>query len=86
MQIMRGGDAVMTMAYSSRSVPLAKSGDFDFTWNGAIRDVGNWAVLKNGPNTKNAMAFLGVREGRVRARPLQRQGQLRTATTARRRG
>ncbi|BBK36918.1 ABC transporter substrate-binding protein [Allostella sp. ATCC 35155] len=58
MQIMRGGDAVMTMSYSSRSVPLARSGDFDFTWNGAIRDVGNWAVLKNGPNTKNAMTFL----------------------------
>ena len=58
MQIMRGGDAVMTMSYSSRSVPLARSGDFDFTWNGAIRDVGNWAVLKGGPNTKNAIAFL----------------------------
>ncbi|KAA2212965.1 extracellular solute-binding protein [Teichococcus oryzae] len=58
MQIMRGGDAVMTMAYSSRAVPLAKSGEFDFTWNGAIRDVGNWAVLKGGPNTQNALRFL----------------------------
>ncbi|WP_419899035.1 extracellular solute-binding protein [Roseomonas sp. USHLN139] len=58
MQIMRGGDAVMTMVYSSRAVPLAKSGEFDFTWNQAIRDVGNWAVLKGGPNTANAMRFL----------------------------
>ena len=58
MQILRGGDAVITMVYSSRAVPLTKSGDFNFTWNGAIRDVGNWAVLKNGPNTKNAVAFL----------------------------
>lgn len=58
MQIMRGGDAVMTMVYSSRAVPLAKSGDFNFTWNGAIRDVGNWAVLKSAPNLKNAMTFL----------------------------
>jgi spermidine/putrescine-binding protein len=58
MQILRGGDAVMTMVYSSRAVPLTKSGDFNFTWEGAIRDVGNWAVLKNGPNTKNAIAFL----------------------------
>jgi spermidine/putrescine-binding protein len=58
MQILRGGDAVMTMLYSSRSVPLAKSGEFDFTWNQAIRDVGNWAVLKGGPNTQNAMRFL----------------------------
>ncbi|HWL80006.1 MAG TPA: extracellular solute-binding protein [Roseomonas sp.] len=58
MQIMRGGDAVMTMAYSSRAVPLAKSGEFDFTWNQAIRDVGNWAVLKGGPNTQNALKFL----------------------------
>lgn len=58
MQILRGGDAVMTMVYSSRAVPLTKSGEFNFTWDGAIRDVGNWAVLKNGPNTKNALAFL----------------------------
>lgn len=58
MQIMRGGDAVATMAYSSRSVPLARTGEFDFTWNQAIRDVGNWAVLKNGPNTANAITFL----------------------------
>ena len=58
MQIMRSGEAVMTMAYSSRSVPLARSGEFDFTWNQAIRDVGNWAILKGGPNTANAVRFL----------------------------
>jgi mannopine transport system substrate-binding protein len=58
MQIMRGGDAVMMMVYSSRSVPLAKSGDFDFTWNQAIRDVGNWAVLKGSPNVANGIKFL----------------------------
>jgi spermidine/putrescine-binding protein len=58
MQIMRSGEAVMTVAYSSRSVPLARSGEFDFTWNQAIRDVGNWAVLKNGPNTQNALRFI----------------------------
>jgi spermidine/putrescine-binding protein len=58
MQIMRGGDAVMTMVYSSRAVPLAKSGEFDFTWNQAIRDVGNWAVLKGGPNGNNGIKFL----------------------------
>jgi mannopine transport system substrate-binding protein len=58
MQIMRSGEAVITMAYSSRSVPLARTGEFDFTWNQAIRDVGNWAVLKGGPNTANAVRFL----------------------------
>ena len=58
MQILRGGDAVMSMLYSSRAVPLAKSGEFDFTWNGAIRDTGNWAVLKGGPNTESALRFL----------------------------
>lgn len=58
MQILRGGDAVMSMLYSSRAVPLAKSGEFDFTWNGAIRDTGNWAVLKGGPNTENGLRFL----------------------------
>jgi spermidine/putrescine-binding protein len=66
MQQMRGGDAVMTVAYSSRSVPLARSGDFDFTWNQGIRDVGNWAVLRNGPNTEGAVRFLDffVRDAR----------------------
>jgi spermidine/putrescine-binding protein len=58
MQIMRSGEAVRTVAYSSRSVPLARTGEFDFTWNQAIRDVGNWAILKNGPNTENALRFL----------------------------
>lgn len=58
MQILRGGDAVMSMLYSSRAVPLAKSGEFDFTWNGAIRDTGNWAVLKGSPNTANGLRFL----------------------------
>jgi spermidine/putrescine-binding protein len=58
MQLMRSGEVVATMSYSSRSVPLAKTGEFDFTWNQAIRDVGNWAVLRNGPNTANAIRFL----------------------------
>jgi spermidine/putrescine-binding protein len=58
MQVLRGGDAVLSMVYSSRAVPLAKSGEFDFTWNQAIRDVGNWAVLKGSPNAANAIAFL----------------------------
>ena len=57
--ILRGGDAVMSMLYSSRSVALSKGDEpFDFTWNQAIRDVGNWAVLRNGPNGANAQAFL----------------------------
>jgi mannopine transport system substrate-binding protein len=58
MQVLRGGDAVMSMLYSSRAVPLAKSGDFDLTFNQAIRDTGNWAVLKNSPNNANAVKFL----------------------------
>ncbi len=58
MQILRGGEAVMAMVYSSRAVPLTKSEGFNFTWNQAIRDVGNWAILKNAPNAANALAFL----------------------------
>jgi mannopine transport system substrate-binding protein len=58
MQILRGGEAVMAMVYSSRAVPLTKNEGFNFTWNQAIRDVGNWAILKNGPNVQNALAFL----------------------------
>ena len=52
------GEAQSATASSSRAVPLAKSGEFDFTWNGAIRDTGNWAVLKGGPNTANGLRFL----------------------------
>jgi hypothetical protein len=40
-----GGDAVMSMLYSSRAVPPAKSAS-STSWNGAIRDTGNLAVLK----------------------------------------
>jgi mannopine transport system substrate-binding protein len=58
MQILRGGEAVMAMVYSSRAVPLSKNEGFNFTWNQAIRDVGNWAILKNAPNPANALAFL----------------------------
>lgn len=58
MQALRGGEAVMAMVYSSRAVPLTKNEGFNFTWNQAVRDVGNWAVLKSGPNTANALAFL----------------------------
>jgi mannopine transport system substrate-binding protein len=58
MQVMRGGDAVATMLYSSRAVLLSQSGECDFTWNGALRDVGMWAVLKGGPNTANGIKFL----------------------------
>jgi mannopine transport system substrate-binding protein len=59
MQIMRGNEAVMTMIYSSRGVLMAREkAPFGFTWNQAIRDVGNWAVLKGGPNTENAVKFL----------------------------
>ncbi len=58
MQVLRGGDAVMSMLYSSRAVPLAKSGEYDFTWADAPRDTGNWAVLKGGPNTANGVKFL----------------------------
>ena len=58
MQILRGGEAVMAMVYSSRAVPLTRNEGFNFTWNQAVRDVGNWAILKNGPNVQNALQFL----------------------------
>jgi spermidine/putrescine-binding protein len=58
MQVLRGGDAVASMLYSSRAVPLAKSGEYDFTWTDAPRDTGNWSVLKGGPNTANGIKFL----------------------------
>jgi len=58
MQILRGGDAVISMLYSSRGVALAKTGEYDFTWKDAPRDTGNWAVAKGGPNTANGIKFL----------------------------
>ena len=58
MQILRGGDAVISMLYSSRGVLLTKTGEYDFTWKDAPRDTGNWAVAKGGPNTANGLKFL----------------------------
>ena len=58
MQVLRGGDAVVSMLYSSRGVVLAKTGEYDFTWKDAPRDTGNWAVAKGGPNTANALKFI----------------------------
>ncbi len=84
MQILRGGDAVMTMLYSSRAVPLAKSGEFDFTWNQAIRDVGNWAVLKGGPNTQNGVQLPRLlRAERARSTSPSARRSASTRTTAR---
>jgi len=58
-QIMRDGEVVMTMSYSGRSLATIKDGaPFAMAWDGAVRDTGYFAILKNSPNPKGALKFI----------------------------
>lgn len=58
-QIMRDDEVVMTMAYSGRALKVVQDGNpFAMAWDGAIRDTGYFAVLKDSPNPEAAMEFI----------------------------
>jgi len=57
-RLLRDGEAVTGMLPSSRAVLLARTGEFDLSWNRGLRDVVNWAVLKDGPNAASGHRFL----------------------------
>jgi len=57
-RIMHDGEAAAAMLPSSRAVPLIRTGAYEIAWNGALRDVRHWAVLKDGPNAANGPRFL----------------------------
>ncbi len=57
--VMRSGDAVMTLMWSGTAYATKKSGvPLDWTWNDAVADFGSWAILPNAPHPKAARAFI----------------------------
>lgn len=66
--IIRSGEVVMALMGSGRVMSLVKAGEpVAFTWNGAPKDVGLWAVLKNAPNKPAAMEFVNFYLGNPEA-------------------
>jgi len=69
-QIMRDNEVVMTMSYSGRSLATIKDGaPFAMAWDGAIRDTGYFAILKNSPNPEGALAFIDFFYGNSEGHP-----------------
>jgi mannopine transport system substrate-binding protein len=69
-QIMRDKEVVMTMSYSGRSVATIKDGaPFAMAWDGALRDTGYFAILKNSPNPKGAFSFINFFYGNTDGHP-----------------
>lgn len=69
-QIMRDNEIVMTMSYSGRALKVIQDGSpFAMAWDGAIRDTGYLAVLKNSPNTEGAMKFIDFFYGSAEGHP-----------------
>jgi len=79
-QILRSGEVAMTMSYSGRALIMSRERpNIQMTFNQSIRDVGIWAVIKGGPNTDGAMAFLDFFMGGPE-RHVKFADQLNTAT------
>ena len=57
--VMRSGDAVMTLMWSGTAYATKQSGvPLDWTWNNAVADFGAWAILQGAPHPKAARAFI----------------------------
>lgn len=57
--VMRSGDAVMTLMWSGTAYATKKSGvPLDWSWNDAVADFGAWAILKGAPHPNAAHAFI----------------------------
>ncbi|MFK4825604.1 ABC transporter substrate-binding protein [Paenochrobactrum sp. BZR 588] len=57
--VLRTGEAVMSMMGSGRAATLVQSGEpVSFTWYQGIKDIGMWGVLKNAKNKKGALEFI----------------------------
>ncbi|AVO38210.1 extracellular solute-binding protein [Pukyongiella litopenaei] len=69
-QIMRDKEVVMTMAYSGRALTVVKEGDsFRMAWDGALRDTGYFAVMKDAPRPEAALAFIDFFYGAADGHP-----------------
>lgn len=69
-QIMRDNEVVMTMSYSGRSLATINDGaPFAMAWDGALRDTGFFAILKDSPNPEGALAFIDFFYGNAEGHP-----------------
>lgn len=69
-QIMRDKEVVMTMAYSGRALGIVKEGgSFRMSWEGAVKDTGYFAVLKDAPNAADAIKFIDFFYGNAAGHP-----------------
>jgi mannopine transport system substrate-binding protein len=58
-QVMRQGDAVMTLMWSGTAYATEKAGvSLDWSWTNAVADFGAWGILKGAPHPKAARAFI----------------------------
>ncbi|WP_226581487.1 extracellular solute-binding protein [Acuticoccus sediminis] len=83
-QIMRDKEVAMTMAYSGRALATIKEGaPWGMVWNGAPRDTGYFAVLKNAPDTDAAFKFIDFFYGNAKGHPeFMRAVNYATSSTA----
>lgn len=69
-QIMRDNEVVMTMSYSGRSLATINDGaPYAMAWDGALRDTGFFAILKDSPNPEGALAFIDFFYGNAEGHP-----------------
>ena len=58
-QVMRQGDAVMSLMWSGTAYASKKAGvPLEWSWNNAVADYGSWAILKGAPHPNAARAFI----------------------------
>lgn len=58
-QVMRQGDAVMTLMWSGTAYATKQSGvSLDWSWTNAVADFGSWTILKGAPHPNAARAFI----------------------------
>ncbi|MEO3997010.1 extracellular solute-binding protein [Mesorhizobium sp. CAU 1732] len=69
-QIMRDNEVVMTMSYSGRSLAVINDGSpYAMAWDGALRDTGYFAILKDSPNPEGALSFIDYFYGNAEGHP-----------------
>ena len=57
-QVMRQGDAVMSLMWSGTAYATKKSGvPLDWSWTNAVADFGSWTILKGAPHPNAARLF-----------------------------
>ena len=58
-QVMRQGDAVMSLMWSGTAYATKKAGvPLEWSWTNAVADYGSWAILKGAPHPNAARAFI----------------------------